>query len=268
MPGRATGIPVAMYRSIHPGCISLPATLAALLLAGSACRTPDSGQNPAPEAAATSAPSADAPHEQSVNPGINKSYQPPNVQEFVGRFETESREIFRERERIADLVGLRPGMSVADVGAGTGVFTEPFARRVGASGRVYAVDIAQEFLDLIEQRAAEAGLANVTTVLCPEDSVNLPPTSVDRVFICDTYHHFEYPKSTMTSVYAALRPGGRCVIVDFRREPGVSRQWVLDHVRAGREEVIEEVKAVGFRLADEQPETAFLDENYVLVLVK
>ncbi|RJP31453.1 MAG: class I SAM-dependent methyltransferase [Phycisphaerales bacterium] len=238
------------------------------IVAAPACRTPQTQQGAAPPQEAAQTSSAAEAREPSVRPGINESYEHPDVETFIQRFETESREIYRERERIADAVDLRPGMAVADVGAGTGLFTEPFARRVGPMGTVYAVDIAQEFLDLIERRAAEGGLGNVRTVLCPQDSVNLPENSVDRVFICDTYHHFEYPRSTMSSIYAALRPGGKCIIVDFKREPGVSRQWVLDHVRTGRSEVIEEVTAIGFRLADEQPDAEFLEENYVLALVK
>lgn len=93
--------------------------------------------------------------------------------------------------------------------------------------------------------------------------MELAPQSIDVAFICDTYHHFEYPRSTMASIRSALRPGGQLIIIDFIRIPGVSRDWILDHVRAGREEVIAEVKSDGFTLI-ETPDTPYLEENYVL----
>lgn len=182
---------------------------------------------------------------------------------WLNRFEGESREIYRERYRILDAIAVREGQEVADIGAGTGLFTLLFAERVGPAGRAYAVEIAPAFLDLIRNRAKASGLTNVHAVLCPEDGVNLPDASIDLAFICDTYHHFEHPKATMTSLRRALRPGGEVVVIDFRREPGVSRQWVLDHVRCGREEVIREIEACGFRLV-ETPMPEFLEENYIL----
>jgi len=207
-----------------------------------------------------------AAQEVSVRPGINDSFRDPEVVDFVERFEGESREVFVERAAIADACRLRPGMVVADVGAGTGLFTRLFAERVGAEGRVVAVDIAAKFLDHIEQTARAAGLRNVETVLGTDESTNLPPDSVDLVFICDTYHHFEYPERMMTSIQRALRPGGRLVVVDFVRIPGESSEWVLGHVRAGQEEVEGEIAACGFRQTETELES--LAENYLIEFVK
>ena len=205
-----------------------------------------------------------APEEQSVKPGINDSFLSPNldVDLFVRRFETESREVFAKRSAIARAVGLRPGMAVADVGAGTGIFVDFFARDVGPSGKVYAVEIAQPFVDRLRERAAARGLTQVEAVLCDERDVSLPAASVDTVFACDTYHHFEYPRSTLASIRRALRPGGTLVIVDFERIPGKSREWILGHVRCGKETVIAEVAAAGFELVEEVP--LGLHENYCL----
>jgi len=83
------------------------------------------------------------------------------------------------------------------------------------------------------------------------------------VFICDTYHHFEHPSATMRTIHDALRPGGGLVVVDFRREPGRSRAWIVDHVRAGKEVFVEEITAAGFELVREH-EVPELAENYVL----
>ncbi|HKQ50264.1 MAG TPA: methyltransferase domain-containing protein [Phycisphaerae bacterium] len=201
--------------------------------------------------------------EESVRPGVNQEYQETPLPTWVERFESESREIYRERERIARAAGIQEGMHVADVGAGTGIFVEIFAKAVGATGRVYAGDIKTEFVERIEKEARSRGLDNVTTVLGAERSANLPAGSIDLAFVCDTYHHFEYPRSMLASIRRALKPGGTLVIVDFERIPGKSRAWVLDHVRAGKEEVIKEIEAAGFDLVD-QPATPFLTENYLL----
>ena len=105
------------------------------------------------------------------------------------------------------------------------------AAKTNGKGKLYAVDITPKFIEHINGRVKEAGLTNVETVLCKEDSVELPPASIDFAFICDVYHHFEYPDDSMASLYEALRPGGEIVIIDFDRIEGVSRDWVLGHVR-------------------------------------
>lgn len=205
------------------------------------------------------------PAGQSVKPGINDRFRGDvDVGEFVNIFEGEDREIFKHREKIADAVGLEPGMSVADVGAGTGFMTMVFAERVGPSGRVFAVDVAPKFLKHIDAQAKTKGLDNIQTVRCKEDSVALPPASVDLVFICDTYHHFEYPDRTMRSIHRALRPDGLVVVVDFRRLEGISREWVLDHVRAGQEETTREIVANGFEVVLDVPDLPGLEENYLI----
>ncbi|MCC7294084.1 MAG: methyltransferase domain-containing protein [Phycisphaerales bacterium] len=206
---------------------------------------------------------AETPREASVKPGINEAYKTEPVDVWIERFETESREIYSQRERIVEWIGLKPEQSMADIGAGTGLFEPLFARGVGANGTVYAVDLTPAFVERIDRLAKEQGLKQVRAVQCKEDSVELPPGCIDAAFICDTYHHFEYPRSTMASLHRALRPGGQVVIVDFIRVPGVSRDWVLDHVRIGKEDLIREVESFGFKLV-QQAEPDFLKENYVL----
>jgi predicted methyltransferase len=197
--------------------------------------------------------------EQSVNPGINKSFEDPSVAEFVGRFERDGREPFDHREKILEAVGLKPGMSVADIGAGTGLFTRLFAERVGKEGRIWAVDIAQPFIDHIEKTSRESGLTNVVGVVCEPDDAKLPPQSIDLAFICDTYHHFEFPMKTMRSLHRALRPGGEVVLIDFRRIEGVSSEWTLNHVRAGQAVFEQEIESAGFKKIQEHD---LLKENY------
>lgn len=202
---------------------------------------------------------------QSVKPGINKDFLDPALdpQKFVERFETESREIFTERAAIAAMVGLKPGQSMADIGAGTGLFTLPFAEAVGPKGRVYAVDIAPAFVERIEQLAAERGVRNVEGVVCAEDDARLPKGSIDVAFVCDTYHHFEYPAQTLASIHRALRKEGELVVVEFHRIEGVSREWCMSHVRAGQEVFVAEILAAGFEQVA-QAQLPGLKENYVV----
>ncbi len=201
-----------------------------------------------------------AAQEKSVNPGINKAFEDPNVSEFVERFEREGRDAFDHREAIVEACGLRPGMSVADIGAGTGLFTRMFSQAVGPEGKVYAVDISDEFVEHIREVAKDEKLRNVTAVLCDPVSVKLPDASVDLAFVCDTYHHFEYPERTMRSIHRALKPHGALVLIDFERIEGKSSAWTLGHVRAGQEVFVEEITQAGFRQVDEKGD--LLDESY------
>jgi len=198
--------------------------------------------------------------EKSVKPGINNSFESPDVPKFIERFEREGRDVFDHQQEILAALALKPGMKIADVGAGTGLFTRQFSPRVGPCGKVYAVDISEEFTSHIEKTATEQGLTNIETVVCKPDSVELPPNSVDLVFICDTYHHFEYPYQTMRSIHRALKPGGEVVLIDFQRIEGVSDEWVLGHVRAGQDVFAKEILDSGFVQVDEKLD--LLDESY------
>jgi ubiquinone/menaquinone biosynthesis C-methylase UbiE len=157
-------------------------------------------------------------------------------------------------------------MDVADVGAGTGFFSRMFAEEVGPGGTVYAVDIAASFVRHIAKLARETGLENIEAQVCTPRSVELPEESVDLVFICDTYHHFEFPFDTMASIHRALRPEGRVVIVDFERIVGISNDWTLNHVRCGKGTVTDEVKDSGFDLLSEQD--LGMEGQYVLIFQK
>jgi predicted methyltransferase len=188
--------------------------------------------------------------EQNASPGINRAYQDPDVTQWLGVFERDGREVWDRRHDILETLDLQPGMAVADVGAGTGFFSTLMAERVSPGGRVYAVDIARNFVDAIEARAASAGLDNIVGIVNDQQGVGLAPNSVDLVFVSDTYHHFEYPMAMLASIHRALRPGGRLVVIDFIREPGFSSPWVLGHVRAGEAVVRAEIESAGFRLSD------------------
>jgi predicted methyltransferase len=201
-----------------------------------------------------------AAQDKSVKPGINDQFQNPKAEDFVSRFEREGRDAFDHREAIVKAVGLKPGMVVADVGAGTGLFTLPFAKEVGPNGKIYAVDIAENFVKHMERQAQSAGLNNVQGVVCLPDNVNLPPNSIDLAYICDVYHHFEFPHKTMQSIHQALKPGGQVILIDFHRIEGKSTEWTLNHVRAGQEVFCKEIADAGFQQIDEKQD--LLKESY------
>jgi ubiquinone/menaquinone biosynthesis C-methylase UbiE len=211
----------------------------------------------------TSGDEAETIKESNVSPGINSQWKSDNVEPLIESLESVNRDIYAHRKQLARLVNPAFGSDVADIGAGSGFMVEEFALAVGAEGRVFAVDINLRLLEQIEARASEKGLKNIRTILATDDSSRLPGNSVDLVFICDTYHHFEYPRSTMRTIFEALRPGGEMVLVEFKRIPGESPEWIIDHIRAGKEVFLEEILDAGFQLVEEL-DAPFLPRNYVL----
>ncbi len=225
------------------------ATLAAVMLLAVGCRAPR--------------PDADRLESRSVKPGINDEFLRPdlNPRQWVERFEMEGREVFDHRRELVAAARPKPGSRIADVGAGTGLFTFLFADAVGPAGRVDAVDISPPLLAHLKGRAREGGYGQVVTVLGSDRSAGLAPGSVDLVFLCDTYHHFEFPRHMLDSLHAALVPGGELLLVEFKRIEGVSSEWMLGHVRAGQDVFESEIVAAGFRKLGE-PVT--LKDNYVV----
>ena len=145
----------------------------------------------------------------------------------------------------------RAGSVVADIGAGTGAFLADLTRAVGPTGNVLALDVAPAFVKHLEDRVASEKLSPVEVRLCAENSIELPPNSIDAAFICNVYHHFEFPRNSVASIEHALRAGGEVIIVDFERIEGQSREWVLDHVRCGKDTVFREMESFGFEMVEE-----------------
>ena len=128
----------------------------------------------------------------------------------------------REREEhprtLMKLLDLQPGDVVADIGAGSGYHTRRMAAAVGPTGKVYAVDIQPEMLEILESKLPAEGFENVTTVLGKIDSTELPEGVVDLVMTVDVYHEFSHPYEMIQSMCEALKPGGRMVFVEYRAE--------------------------------------------------
>jgi len=183
--------------------------------------------------------------EQNVSPDINRSFKNPavKVDMCADRFSGESREVFAERFNLLAALNLRAGDKIVDIGAGTG--------------------ISQPFLTFVEKNAAADGLVNVETVLGADKTTGLPDASVDVVFHSDVYHHFEYPQTMVRDIARTLVEDGEMFVLDFERVEGVTPQRLLDHVRAGKEQVILEIESSGFMLIEEI-DIPGLKENYLL----
>ena len=198
---------------------------------------------------------------QGASPDINEQYRDPDFARWQRGLETEGREVYEKRQAIVDAAAPRPGQAIADVGAGTGLFTRLFAARVGPQGRVYAVDIARNFVEGNLRRARAEGLDNVVGVVSTQADTRLAAQSVDLVFISDAYHHFEDPKAMLASIRRALRPGGTLVLVEFERIPGATPDWILKHVRGDKATFRGEIEAAGFGFVEE---VKLMRENYFL----
>ena len=199
--------------------------------------------------------------EESIHPGINDRFENPNVEQWLTRFERDDREVYKRRDEIVAVLDLKPGMDIADIGAGTGFFTILVAREVGPEGTVYALDIARNFVEHITKTAEELSLKNVKGIVNPVDSTNLEEDSIDVAFMVDTYHHFEYPFEMLESIHNALRSDGTVVVVDLERVEGVSPKFILGMVRAGKGTFTDEFRNAGFELIEE---VQFSEKDYIL----
>lgn len=173
----------------------------------------------------------------------------------------------REAEENVDgalnAIGIKPGMTVAEVGAGTGYVALRMAKRVGPGGQVYANDLQPEMLDKLRQNAARAGLANVRTVLGGETDPKLPAGRMDLIVLVDVYHEFSQPQKMLEGIRAALKPDGRLVLLEYRKEdPNVP---IRPEHKMSVAEAKTEVEAEGFHLG---PVIETLPRQHILVFTK
>lgn len=173
-----------------------------------------------------------------------------------------------EAEEIVGALGLRPGMSVADVGAGDGRFTAALARQVGAAGWIYATEVESDKLDQIQKRVKGDGLENVRTVLGAQSGTGLPDGCCDAILLRMVYHHFTDPQAMRRSLWSALRPGGRVLVVEVPPHSG----WrTLDGVpeRGGHgipaPELIADMRSQGFTVVAHHQEWPGEDDSYCVV---
>ncbi|HWI20423.1 MAG TPA: methyltransferase domain-containing protein [Vicinamibacterales bacterium] len=164
----------------------------------------------------------------------------------AGWLERPERENEEAPSKAIDALGLTPGMTVADIGAGSGYYASRIARKVGPAGRVYATDIQQGMVDLLNRRIASEGLGNVTTILGGMDDPKLPPKSIDLALMVDVYHELQQPQLFLQRLKETFKPGGRLVLVEFRKEdPKVP---ILEVHKMSVAEVKQELEAEGYVL--------------------
>jgi ubiquinone/menaquinone biosynthesis C-methylase UbiE len=162
----------------------------------------------------------------------------------AGWLERPERENEEAPSKAIEALDLKPGMVVADIGAGSGYYASRMAKRVGPTGRVYATDIQAGMIALLERRIAAEGLANVTTVLGGVDDPKLPPKSIDLAIMVDVYHELQEPQIFLQRLKDTFKPGGRLVLVEFRKEdPKVP---ILEVHKMSVAEVKAEMEAEGF----------------------
>jgi ubiquinone/menaquinone biosynthesis C-methylase UbiE len=230
--------------------------------------TRETPRAPEPTGAARAAEPAREGEPESVRPGINDKYfKPGAISTWTDEFEVERRDVIASRDEIVAALGLAPGMIVADIGAGTGAFLAPLSAGIGSEGTLYAVDIVPAFLEHLRSRADAEGLDNVEVVQGSPTAVGLADQSIDLMFLCDVYHHIEYPSPFARSLHRALRADGRLFVVEFERIPGKTSPSMLKHVRQDKATLIAELAEEGFVLEREITGVP-LRENYMLVFHK
>ncbi len=210
---RASGLPLILSGGSGPLVILM--TSLSLLLCGprtGAATVADRPEGPRYETRADHDPN-----------GIGKFYQGREIAHVMGHqaaewLERAEREQEERTTKLVELLTLKPGQQVADIGAGTGYLSRRMAPRVLPGGRVHAVDIQPEMLQWMTNAFAKAGITNVVPVLGAEKDPKLADASLDLIVMVDVYHEFEYPYEMTEAMVRALKPGGRLAFVEFRAE--------------------------------------------------
>ncbi|MEL6441953.1 MAG: class I SAM-dependent methyltransferase [Cyanobacteria bacterium J06621_8] len=199
--------------------------------------------------------------------GIGKYYMNREIAQVMGHqakmwLERTSRVSEETPDLTIEELELKPDDVVADIGAGTGYFSLRIAKSL-SEGKVYAVDIQPEMLDALSARQQAQEIDNVETILSSEDNPHLPPASIDLAFMVDAYHEFSYPREMMMGIMQALKPGGRVVLLEYRKENPMIMIKPLHKMT--QRQVKKELKAVGLKW---QKTKEFLPEQHFMIFTK
>ena len=164
----------------------------------------------------------------------------------AGWLERPEREAEEEPSRAIEALGLRAGMTVADIGAGSGYYTVRMARKVGPEGKVYATDIQVGMLSLLMRRAKQEQIPNIVPVLGAVDDPKLPPGSLDLALMVDVYHELSAPQAFVRRLREALKPDGRLVLIEFRKED--PRVPIREEHKMSVAQVRQELSADGYAI--------------------
>ncbi|RKT45457.1 class I SAM-dependent methyltransferase [Thiocapsa rosea] len=181
--------------------------------------------------------------------GIGKTYFGREISQVMGHqgaawLERRTRVVEETPDRVVEGMGLAPDAQIADIGAGTGYFTFRIAEAV-PEGRVFAVDVQPEMLEVLGKRIERRAITNVIPVLGAEDDPKLPSESLDAVLLVDAYHEFAHPFEMMQGIRRALRPGGRVFLIEYRGED--PRVPIKPLHKMTQKQAITELEAVGLR---------------------
>src|SRR5262245_17018112 len=183
---------------------------------------------------------------QQPNRVWEEHYKTRTAEQMAAQFEDPTRAVFRYRTAIVGMLQLKPGMSVAEIGAGSGFLARLMAAGVGPAGRVIATELDPKMVDYMNARAKEEHLGNFRAIAGQSSGAGLEPASVDAVAIVNTFSFFDKPKEMLASISAALKPGGLMLVVDFPREGQGASQAGID-----ADDVVALAAAAGFKRQDE-----------------
>lgn len=189
---------------------------------------------------------------------MHKLHQDPKA--YIAMLDDPARDAYQMPHEVATALKLKKGEAIADLGAGSGYFTFRLAHHVGAAGRVYAVDVNADLIVHLNRRIRDLQLKNVVTILAAPDDPLLADASVDRFFICDTWHHIEDHPRYLALLKKMLKPGGQIVMVDFKKAQ--TPMGPPMEMRIDRADLVKEMEKNGFRVAAEH---TFLPYQYFLV---
>lgn len=181
-----------------------------------------------------------------------------DVERFVSRFEGPERRAWQKPEHVISLLEIEPGMTVVDIGAGTGFFAPYLAAAVGADGKVLALDVEANMVKHLERRVEDEGLRVVEPRLVPYDDPQLDAESIDRILVVDTWHHISDRSAYSAKLRRALKPDGRVYVVDFEEDSPVGPPR---RHRLSAERVAEELHGGGLQTSQLESE---LPNQYVV----
>ncbi len=179
---------------------------------------------------------------------------------YIAMLDDPARRAHQKPNEVMSALRLKKGEVIADIGAGSGYFAFRLARHVGDTGRVYAVDVSSEMIAHLNRRIRDLKMKNVVTILSASDDPLLAHATIDRFFICDTWHHIENHDRYLGLLNKMLKPRGQVVMIDFKKvETPVGPPIEM---RIDRDDVVKEMETNGFRL---EAEHMFLPYQYFLV---
>jgi arsenite methyltransferase len=179
---------------------------------------------------------------------------------YIAVLEDPARDEYQKPHEVVMSLGLKEGETIADIGAGSGYFAFRFSRHVGKNGRVYAIDINPDMVVYMNRRIRDMKVKNMVTVLSAPDDPLLMDGSVDRFFICETWHHIQNQTQYLALMKKMLKPGGQVIMIDFqKRDLPVGPP---NEMKIAREDIIKQMQVAGFQL---EKENSFLPYHYFLI---